>query len=171
MFREVYNGLGIVQIVEVTTKMTNDPRATNQQHHLQRHSNDWVSSNGSRCLIYLHNRRMNRRAVQWAHKLPEQSRGWERVALPWKPVTVTAPGRPGRPEEQLVHGASVRTVPDPSLRPSADPEPWALLPGPNRFHSFVLSFPPTQTNSWDCSVPINQYSWLKRAGRVSVELS
>lgn len=40
MFREVYNGLGIVQIVEVTTKMTNDPRATNQQHHLQRHSND-----------------------------------------------------------------------------------------------------------------------------------
>lgn len=40
MFHEGYNGLGIVQIVEVTTKMTNDPPVTNQQRRLQCHSND-----------------------------------------------------------------------------------------------------------------------------------
>lgn len=40
MFHEGYNRLGIVQIVEVTTKMTNDPPVTNQQRHLQCRSND-----------------------------------------------------------------------------------------------------------------------------------
>lgn len=55
MFHEGYNRLGIVQIVEVTTKMTNDPPVTNQQRHLQCRSNDQVCSNGSQCIIYLHN--------------------------------------------------------------------------------------------------------------------
>lgn len=40
MFHEGHNGLGIVQIVEVTTKMTNDPPVTNQQRHLLCHSNE-----------------------------------------------------------------------------------------------------------------------------------
>lgn len=31
MFHEEHNGLGIVQIVRVTTKMTNEPLVTNQQ--------------------------------------------------------------------------------------------------------------------------------------------
>lgn len=51
MFHEGCNRLGIDQIVGVTTKMTNDPRVTNQPRHLQSNSNDKVHSNG---IIYLH---------------------------------------------------------------------------------------------------------------------
>lgn len=40
MFHEGYNGLGIVLIVKVTAKMTNEPLVTNQQRHLQCHSDD-----------------------------------------------------------------------------------------------------------------------------------
>lgn len=155
MFHEGYNGLGIVQIVGVTTKMTNDPPVTNQQCHLQCHSNDWVRSNGSRCLIYLHNDAWIDGAVRWAHWSCQTSR--MTVRTPCCRIHV----------DRLRSSLCILFI-TPTL--TGLDTPSVSYPAEFAFSHFIPSFSPTRTDLWDRSVPIHQYARLKRVGNVSAEL-
>lgn len=65
-------GLGIVQLVWVTSQMTNGPPVTCQQSHLQCRSNDKVCYNDAECIVHTlwHDRGLCRVLhLQWARRV------------------------------------------------------------------------------------------------------